>query len=67
MSDMGDFWRDVSAGKQARRQYWHECPGCKVRFGTGTKVAPGCRCKHCRWLAPGNRGDDARAVEAAKR
>ena len=67
MSEMGDFYREMRQERSALRRHWHECPHCAVRFGTGTSVAPGGRCRNCGWQAPGEHGDDRRAVKAAER
>lgn len=53
MSDMGEYWDDIKEMKRVLRVSWHECPTCKKRFGTGTKVPPGDVCRHCGWKAPG--------------
>lgn len=58
MGDIGEYWREHREWKQARRRHWHECPTCRVSFGTGTSVAPGRTCRHCGWLAPGEIGED---------
>jgi len=60
MGDVGDYWNDVREHKRAVRMHWHECPNCERKFGTGTKVAPGCDCRNCGWRAPGKKGDDHR-------
>lgn len=62
MSEYGDFCREQRQWKQSLRMHWHECPNCAVRFGTGTSVAPGTKCRNCDWVAPGERGDDVRKV-----
>ena len=65
--ELAEEWQTLRQAR-SRRQFWIECPHCKERFGTGTKVAPGARCRHSRqkwhpeWIAPGNRGDDWRAA-----
>ena len=70
MSDYGEFCKEQREHKQALRRHWHECPHCKEKFGTGTLTAPGHGCKHSKkpwhpkWKAPGDQGDDQRAVEA---
>lgn len=58
MGDVGDYWREHKEFKQRLRSYWHECPSCAVEFGTGTKVAPGRKCRNCDWKAPGTPGED---------
>ena len=63
MGDMGDYWREHKEYKRELRTFWHECPDCKVAFGTASLVAPGRRCKHHKWLAPGNVGDDKAALK----
>ena len=67
MSDYGDFCREQRIERQERRRFWHECPTCKISYGTGTSVAPGGNCRNCGWKAPGSPGDDRRSVEAMKR
>lgn len=63
MGDVGEYWREHREQQQARRRYWHECPTCRHRYGTGTKVAPGHRCRNCGWRVPGQAGSDiARAA-----
>lgn len=63
MGDVGDYWNDARNYRRARRAHWHECPTCAVRYGTGTLVAPGQKCRNCDWIAPGQRGDDVHAAE----
>lgn len=64
MSSYGDFCKEQRKARQRVRMFWHECPTCAVKFGTGTSVAPGANCRNCGWLAPGQRGDDMRAADA---
>ena len=64
MSEMGDFDREQRRQRSKLRAHWHECPHCAVAFGTGTSVAPGGQCRNCGWDAPGEAGDDRRAVAA---
>jgi len=52
MSESGDFWRAYKDQKRAARRHYHECPTCAERYGTGTKVEPGHRCRNCGWEAP---------------
>lgn len=67
MSSYGDFCREQRRARQRVRMFWHECPTCAVRFGTGTTVAPGAKCRNCGWLAPGQKGDDMRAADEMDR
>lgn len=61
MGDMGDYWREARDYRRAARSQWHECPSAGCQFGGNpVKVAPGGRCRHCGWIAPGQRGEDAR-------
>lgn len=67
MSEMGDFYRERREYRSELRRHWNECPDCKVAFGNGTLVAPGCHCRNCNWLSPGEMYSDARAaIEAIK-
>lgn len=52
MSESGEMWREYREHKRRFRKHMHECPHCAVRFGTGTKVVPGERCRNCDWVAP---------------
>jgi len=63
-SSFGDDMREHRQWMQARKKYWHECPDCKVSFGTGTSTPPGGTCRNCGWAAPGERGSDVRAAQA---
>lgn len=63
MSSYGDFCREQRKARQRVRMFWHECPTCKVSFGTGTSVAPGGKCRNCGWAAPGKPGDDMRQAD----
>lgn len=61
MGDVGDYWNEHRDFKRAARRYWLECPSASCQFGGNpVKVAPGCKCRHCGWVAPGERGSDAR-------
>lgn len=60
--DVGDYWNEAREDRRAIRRHWHECPDCAVSFGTGTLVAPGEKCRHDGWQAPGQKGDDRRAA-----
>lgn len=67
MSSYGDFCREQRKARQRVRMFWHECPHCAQRFGTGTSVAPGGNCRNCGWDAPGQPGDDMRAADDLER
>lgn len=59
MSDMGDDFRAMREFKRDARQLWVECPSPGCDFGGNpVKVAPGSKCRHCGWMAPGERGSD---------
>jgi ferredoxin len=60
---MGDLYRELREFKRDMRTAWHECPSSGCQFGGNpVKVAPGCKCRHCGWRAPGKIGDDKAAA-----
>lgn len=52
MSELGDSFRDYREYRRKMRATWVECPTCAQRYGTGTKVPPGRKCRNCGWKAP---------------
>lgn len=68
MGDVGDYWNEARAFKRDARRLWLECPSPGCQFGGNpVKVAPGDKCRHCGWRAPGARGSDSRYARAQER
>lgn len=63
MSDMVEMYREQREFTRDRRAHWHECPSEGCQFGGNpVKVAPAGKCRHCGWIAPGERGSDIAAA-----
>lgn len=65
VGDVGDYWRENREFKRKMRSFWYECPNCDFG-GNPPKVAPGFKCHHCGWQAPGKQGDDIKKAREAQ-